>query len=293
MTSQSEPVNFYIHVPKTAGTTFKTIIETLYPWQEIFWAKNKKYVGDKIGRLSEADIQKLRIVAGHTPFGMHEYFPFQNFQYFTFLRHPVDRAISHYYYLKRTPNQKFYHYINEQGYSLHQLLEERLFMNFNMQTYWLTGIDKDYFRNGNQDEETINLALHNIDKYFTFIGLNDRFDESLILLKRKLGWSMPYYASKNVTQKRDKQADFSAETIDLIKETNKMDMRLYEYCQSWFEETLAKENEEAFQEELAHLRQLNDRVGKYKLYRLKLIKNALHKFIAENVSGKEKVDVWP
>ncbi len=293
MSSDSNPLLFYIHVPKTAGTTMKMIIEWLYRWPEIFWVNKAQPIEEKVNQLNEKQIRNLKIVAGHRPYGMHQYFPAEDYQYFTFIREPVDRVISQYYYLKRSPKHKLYPYVNNPNYSLKRLIEENHFQNFNIQTHWLTGMPKSYFQEGHQNQETIDLALDNIKRDFAFVGLNDHFDEGLVILKRLFGWSTPFYAMKNVTKSRDKQADFSQETIDLIKEKNQMDVRIYDYCRNNFFETLEYHKGDKFNSELAQLKFWNQKLGRYKPYRLKLLKDLTIKTLYQGFTRKNTVDVLP
>lgn len=294
MHKQDKTLLLYIHVPKTAGTTMKMILEWLYPWHQIFWAKSADYVQAKTKKLTETQLENISIIAGHSPFGMHNYFPHGQYQYFTFLREPISRFISQYNFLRRSPGHRLYPYIRDKGFGLKDFLDNGVFRNFNIQTHWLTGIDKAYFREGNQSQEVVNKAINNIERDFAFVGLNDHFDEGLILLKRLFGWSTPFYAKKNVTSSKDKTAEFDQELIDQIKEANQMDLQVYEYCQQQFFNKIAQERDDQFEEELARLRNLNRKIGTLKPYRLKLLKDSVLKgFQTTMKGGTEAVDVFP
>ncbi len=295
MDNKDQRLLLYIHVPKTAGTTMKTIIQWLYKWNEIFWAKNQQYLHEKVNNLSTQQLQNISIVAGHSPYGMHEYFPHSSYKYFTFLREPIDRTISQYYFISRSPHHPLYPYIVNKGLSLKQLIEKGLFDRFNIQTYWLTGIDKNYFTEGHQSQEVTDTALANIQEDFDFVGLNEYFDEGLILLKRFYNWSTPFYAKKNVTKNRDKPHHFDEATLDLIRERNQMDLAIYKNCQEQFLKQLEMERKKGngFLEDYETLMKINRKVGKLKPYRLKLLKDSVFKGIYSGITGKAAVDVWP
>jgi hypothetical protein len=70
-------------------------------------------------------------------------------------------------------------------------------------------------------------------------GLIERFDETLMLMKRALGWSMPYYVRENVTKNKPKE--ISPDVRDVIMKHNAYDMELYEWVSKRFEQTLAEQ----------------------------------------------------
>ena len=293
MTSNNQPVLFYVHIPKTAGTTMKLIILWLYRWNEIFWAKSNQYIQDKLKRLSHHELDQIKMVAGHTPFGMHEHFNFPNFKYFTILRDPYDRVISQYYYMSQKATHRLYKRIHEQKITLERLLTEGHLSTYNVQTFWLTGADKSNFKQGVYNPEIVRQAKDNIDKYFAFVGLNDQFDESLILMKRKFNWSWPMYARKNVNKSRKKKDEESQQALDLIAYYNKMDIEVYDYCKQKFNNELAANWDTDFKADLDYLNKLNRNIGRYKPYRAKLITSLVKKQLKSFFTRKETLDVFP
>ena len=71
--------------------------------------------------------------------------------------------------------------------------------------------------------------MSHLKNHFAVVGITEKFDKSLLLMKKKLGWSYPVYRKQNVNQKRKKISELSSDLIDLIKEKNKMDIELYDY----------------------------------------------------------------
>lgn len=293
MQCYNQPVLYYVHVPKTAGTTMRIIFLWLYWWNQILWAKGKDYLAEKAQNMSANDLANIRLVAGHSTFGMHEALPFPNFQYFTILREPVSRVLSQYYYLRRQPKHRLYDVVNRYDLSLKTILEEN-YLNPNVQTFWMTGADKQYFRGGHYYPEIVEMAKQNIDQYFGFVGLNEYFNESLILLKQQMGWHRyPIYAQKNVTKSRKRQDEESPETLDAIRRYNQMDLELYDYVATKFHERLATVNDEDFQAEVDHLQKLNQRFGSYKPYRLKVLSGFISRSVQQFFVSHEKPEVLP
>lgn len=294
MSTFSQPVLYYVHVPKTAGTTMRIILLWMYWWNQILWARGKPYLEQKAQSLSNADLSRIRLVAGHTRFGMHEHLPFSHFQYFTILREPVDRVLSHYYFLCRQPQNELYETIHQYDLSLVTLLTEGYIPIHNVQTYWLSKADVSHFRDGAYHPDIVREVKENIDQYFSFVGLNEWFDESLIMLKRDMGWKRyPIYAQKNVTKSRRKQDKESAETIDTIKRYNQMDVEIYDHVAQLFHTRLQAIQNDNFDREVAYLQALNQRYGRLKPYRLKLLSGLISQSVQRLFSAYDKPEVLP
>ena len=88
------------------------------------------------------------------------------------------------------------------------------------------------------------------------VGLSERFDETVILLKRNLGWKLPFYIKANVTENRPRREDISKDTIAAIERYNELDFELYKYTRELFEE-LIRQQSPAFERELKRFRFLN------------------------------------
>ena len=72
------------------------------------------------------------------------------------------------------------------------------------------------------------------------MGLTERFEESLALMKLRFGWKLESYSSFNVTRTRPKKRDLPQSTLDLIVERNRFDIELYECAAKLFEEAINK-----------------------------------------------------
>jgi hypothetical protein len=67
------------------------------------------------------------------------------------------------------------------------------------------------------------------------VGLFERFDESLALMKLRFGWKLQRYSSFNVTRARPKKRDLPRSTLDLIAEKNRFDVALYDFAAKVFQ----------------------------------------------------------
>jgi hypothetical protein len=66
------------------------------------------------------------------------------------------------------------------------------------------------------------------------VGLVERFDESLLLLKQAFGWDNIYYISENVSQNRPRRKEISAAILRQVELANELDLELYQYGKSLF-----------------------------------------------------------
>ena len=52
-------------------------------------------------------------------------------------------------------------------------------------------------------------AVQHIDRHFSVVGLSERFEESLALMRLKHGWQLKSYSSFNITRSRPRKRDLS------------------------------------------------------------------------------------
>lgn len=234
---------FFLHMPKTAGTTIHHIIQKQYTKSEMYtadlWFEEEI---ETFRHLAPKQKAALKIVWGHFSFGLHQFLP-QNSTYFTFLRHPVDRVLSHYFYhLRRSDLFGLSDMMEEENLTMHQIFEQgRIIDIHNMYTRLLAGLPY-LFPSDAYTVEHLELAKQNLRNHFSIVGLVEHFDASLLLLKQSFGWGNTYYIQHNTTPNRPDVENIPAETIALIKEREKWDMELYVYAQKLFNQQLAQQS---------------------------------------------------
>lgn len=229
----------FLHISKTAGMTMYEIISRQYPREAIYWVAGHSNREDvqQFMRMPEDQRRRYRCLIGHTSFGVHEYF-LHPVDYLTILREPVDRIVSHYYYVKRSPDNYLHRWVTENDISLDEYVNSGHASELsNGQTRMLCGIRSmdSVFGNEPVTEAALEAAMRNLES-IACIGLTERFDESLLVFQKRLGWKHIHYVKKNVTQSRSRTNAIPKETVRAIQEQNRLDMELYDYGRRLFED---------------------------------------------------------
>ena len=227
------PVLLFVHVPKAAGTTMKGYLfaqcrsgrgapsappsEGLYQ-EGVYYAPFGFFQADgppapDYARPYLRD-PALRAVLGHIRYGIHELIP-RPAQYLTMLRHPVERVLSLYSFLRADDHT-----------TLRGFLESETYRELdNDQTRRIAGVHPPF---GGVTEAEAERAEANLDAHFVAVGVSERFDESMLLVRHAMGWADPFTShARNVTPHRLSEADVSADDRRLIMDLNRWDLRLY------------------------------------------------------------------
>src|SRR2546426_12314755 len=113
----SRPTVIFLHIPKAAGSTFSSVLEARFDPKRTFIVRDSVRDVERLKGLTEAERAQLQLITGHLPYGIHEHLS-QPFEYITILRNPVERMISHYYYVLRSPDHYLYDRVTSQKMSL-------------------------------------------------------------------------------------------------------------------------------------------------------------------------------
>ncbi len=85
----------------------------------------------------------------------------------------------------------------------------------------------------------LETAKRNLEEHFAVVGLAERFEDSLALMQCVFGWLDVSNERKNVTPDRPGLSEVPAETIDMIRRTNRYDVSLYEFASALFARRIA------------------------------------------------------
>ncbi len=225
----------FLHVPKSAGTTLNRLIEWEYSLFDIFSVDPffYKWSSAHLWQLSERRLKTFRVFKGHMLFGLHRILP-QPATYTTVLRDPIDRVISAFYFMRNYRLHPKYRKFRRENWTLEDFA--RRSPRDNVQCKILAGAE---YEEPCTPEISV-TAKENLLRYFSVVGLSERFEESLALMKVRFGWKLESYSSFNITRTRPKKRDLPQSTLDLIAERNRFDIELYECASKIFEEAINK-----------------------------------------------------
>jgi len=250
MTSQTQKTLIFLHIPKTAGTTFSRILRRkLVGLSPLRWMNYHILTGfpknpdDRriahINALPESKRRKVRLYQGHMGFGIHEKLDLPC-HYLAFIRDPIERVISAYHQLQRSNHLP-------DGMTIEQWVAGGEGHNHgyyidNGQVRAIAG------RGGKAVEipfeqctdEHLDAAKRHIDEHFLLVGLSERFDESAIVFDRLTRFGAMYYASANVGVGRRRQEDLAPDLIRRIGQLNSLDVALYDYCNQRLDRQIAE-----------------------------------------------------
>lgn len=253
-----EKTLIFFHLNKTAGTTLREILRRKFP-EDVRYTTHSV---DELTIVPEEQKGEIKYLEGHFIFGLHEHLP-QPSTYITLLRNPVDRVISEYYYLLSRPDYSSLHneLTSKNVKSLEDYVRIGMWYAWNYQTSSLRGIGEGSpppYGPLPLSTEDLEIAKANLREHFMVVGLTERFDESLVLLKRALGWRIKdiLYLKENVGKKRPPKRETTQEAVKLIEEHNELDIQLYEFARQMFEERISQQGS-SFRRELQIFRLCN------------------------------------
>ena len=221
----------FIHIPKTAGATFRSLLARNYRRKDSFVIHDlyPEISLEYLHGLSSQELNNYGMIAGH---GAHYLLPkVKDFRSIIFLRDPVAQIISSYYHVKRSPHSQLHqplsHVKDLKGY--YEFLTKN--DGFNMQTMYLARDQQDFIHKkrfmkisrGNYDK-----ALQILEK-INYVFLTEYFDEALYIIQQEFDLKHLYYTYKNRSPQRQ-SANENAELLSKIKEEQYWDYKLYEYA---------------------------------------------------------------
>lgn len=180
----------FLHTQKTAGSTLAALARARYGQDMISH-------GDYLER-SDQEVQDISFISGHFGFGYAHKF-MRNRYSFTFLRNPVDRIISFYYFCRNSNPSKYPIYDLSQKIGLESFLRAgiddplvRLYI-WNQQTWQLaygSANPENYSIHDFSEEVLLRQAIDNLAK-FSKIAFTETFEQDLPIICSALSLPVP------------------------------------------------------------------------------------------------------
>jgi hypothetical protein len=207
----------FIHIGKTAGTSFRTFLESNV--KRPYWGYGKTHflTHENLDIRNPSKFIEVEpygydvfkyfdLFSEHAPYGLHKHLNTKNYQYITILREPLKRTISSYRYAK----DRGWIY-NETKILDWAKKEKHILINYQLNYVSGVPIDAPY-------EVKLKHGLKNLrDDKFLF-GLTEKYNEFIDLCCEKNSWT-PQYKKVNVTQSKNTVTDEEKEKLkELLSE---------------------------------------------------------------------------
>ncbi|MDX1571560.1 MAG: hypothetical protein R3200_13850 [Xanthomonadales bacterium] len=231
------PTRFLIHIPKTAGTSLREMLQRASPRAACFpqaWRLmlNRGRYPSEEATLRAAQSGRYRFVAAHLPYAFAQ--RAGRLPCWVMVRDPVKRAISNLrHFQRRSPRHR--------GMELRSLVRRKsIVVNHltNLQCQFLQdAVDPHAAFRATLEPPTIDLesALENLERC-EFIGITERFDESIRLAEHTAGLKLP--GAKHVNRRPAAAEPFSEALLKRLRSLNEADQFLYERACELFDERL-------------------------------------------------------
>jgi hypothetical protein len=206
-----------IHVMKTGGQTMCDILRQSFPGRHCDLQVKGVATADDL-RFARRFYPSLRSIAGHNVVPLSNLGEAcDSIRFFAFLRDPVERCISHYQYRR-----------NKDETSDFEPWLER-FANYQVRFLSRTHTAADPWAIA----PSADLAIEAVEQHVGFIGLQERFDESLVMLRRWVDdprFDIEYRA-RNVAPKSSVRRQLLGDPriVELIRAHHVEDEKLYRY----------------------------------------------------------------
>ena len=209
----------FIHIPKTAGTTLRGVLRRSFGARHCDirvppGSRDRQRIVDAADlRRARRAYPNLAGICGHRVAchnGLEKVVP--RIRYFTFLREPRARLISH---LRHTYRDRPEQCTREQLVAFCAEPHRR-----NRQVRMLCG------------REDLDAAIATLEDRLGFVGLTEEFDESFVMFRRWLGADelQRGYVARRVSRDRTPLPIETEELEKLVDEANPLDRQLYRYA---------------------------------------------------------------
>jgi hypothetical protein len=222
------------HVPKTAGTSIRRAVFD----PTIAASNQRRFTGI---RTALTDSTAFRLLVGHYPYGVHRLYGIQNARYFVMLREPVDRAVSHYHFIRACDGPSYVHpnVGDVRQYELLDFFRKPQYQN--MQTRFVAGLGwtlagRHISLNNRLGRWALSQAKRNLVQRYEAFGLKERFEDSARLFARRLDMHLQIPEKQyKKTPNRPSLTQITASSAQKLLDYHALDNELYQFAVENFE----------------------------------------------------------
>lgn len=259
------PILIFQHLAKTAGMTLNQVFirkfgpERILPegFRERVSVCGMSWPMDLaiyLNRLDDAKREKLDFVGGHFGYGIHALLP-RHGHYLTILRDPVDRALSNFYYNRRTGTyddiaadlslSQYFQRPNPHFWFCNAMLRS-LSGNPELDPFGVQHIEDMANVRPIESKDVLSVVAR-LRREYHLVGIREKFDEFLVLMSLELGWplSQCVYNSENVNEFRPPLEHEHPDDLEKVRWLNRYDQILYQKAMELFNKKWSEQGEAA------------------------------------------------
>ncbi len=233
---------FFLHIPKTAGSSMRLYLRNQYRKETICPITMNSW--EDVKSIDVNELKTFQLVHGHFGFNLRELL-YPEMKTLTILRHPFDLTISLIRHLQRDPDFHPLHSV-ARGCSIREIIggQQFAFPFANIQTAFLSAsvdpfrvyafmkenssVGENWNPTGLENGPDMDVAMRNLEK-IDFVGLVERLDDFLPMVSNDMSYHPPTVFPRSNAAPGDR-TDFhtlASDDIEAIEACNQLDLKLY------------------------------------------------------------------
>ena len=224
--SSAEALWFFLHIPKTAGTSMSSELDRLRPPYvniSVDYERNDLShdvaVKQAVAQFNATQIATARAASGHVPVATLDEVigPRPGMRLFTLLRDPVARVVSDYTY-QTTPAHPPFEAFKKRYPSIEDYVLAPTEQNKMLS-----------FLSAGKPGQTFDQTYRQIEQRFEFIGVTELYDMSFNIISRLMGKPARSQEHRRATSAEAKaRVALTPSLVTLIRQANHLDQQLYD-----------------------------------------------------------------